>query len=170
MILLHHACMRNDFSADLIRVLVEAYPQGWTVQDNSRKTPKQYLIKSASRKDENGMLLLHRQAAHCKGLSVESLNILFEAYSEAIRIQDNFGLLPLHHACLNEVSSLDALMSLVTLYPESILVRCTSDQRHSDAFKKLRIKIFSSFNNYVATKKSKGLYFFSFPLQYQFLK
>ena len=83
--------------------------------------------ESASRKDENGMLLLHRQAAHCKGLSVESLNILFEAYSEAIRIQDNFGLLPLHHACLNEVSSLDALMSLVTLYPESILVRCTSD-------------------------------------------
>ena len=127
MILLHRACMRNGFSADLIRVLAEAYPQGWTVQDNSSRTPKQYLIESASRKDENGMLLLHRQAAHCKGLSVESLNILFEAYSEAIRIQDNFGLLPLHHACLNEVSSLDALMSLVTLYPESILVRCTSD-------------------------------------------
>ena len=126
MILLHHACMRNEFSADLIRVLVEAYPQGWTVQDNSRKTPKQYLIKSASRKDENGMLLLHQQAAHCKGLSFESLNILFDAHPEAIRIQDNFGLLPLHYACLNEVSSLDIIMSLVKLYPESILVRCTS--------------------------------------------
>jgi ankyrin repeat protein len=127
MILLHRACMRNGFSADLIRVLAEAYPQGWTVQDNSSRTPKQYLIESASRKDENGMLLLHRQAAHCEGLSVESLNILFDAYSEAIRIQDNFGLLPLHYACLNEVSTVDIIMSLVKLYPESILVRCTSD-------------------------------------------
>ena len=72
-------------------------------------------------KDENGMLLLHRQAAYSKGLSLESLNILFDAHPEAIRVQDNLGLLPLHHACLNEVTSLDALMSLVKLYPESIL-------------------------------------------------
>jgi 23S rRNA pseudouridine1911/1915/1917 synthase len=52
---------------------------------------------------------------------------MFDAYPEAIRMQDNFGLLPLHYACLNEVSSVDIIMSLVKLYPESILVRCTSD-------------------------------------------
>jgi hypothetical protein len=63
----------------------------------------------------------------CKGLNIKILNILFDAYSEAIRIQDNFGLLPLHYACLNEVSTVDIIMSLVKLYPESILVRCTSD-------------------------------------------
>ena len=127
MLLLHHACKKIEFSADLIRVLVKAYPESWTIPDYYGKTPKQYLIESASRKDENGMLLLHRQAAYSKGLSIEGVNILFDAHPEAIRIQDNFGLLPLHYACLNEVSSVDIIMSLVKLYPESILVRCTSD-------------------------------------------
>jgi hypothetical protein len=64
--------------------------------------------------DERGLSLLHRQAGNGKGLSVESVNILFDAHPEAIRMQDNFGLLPFHYACL------------VKLYPESILVHCTS--------------------------------------------
>ena len=120
MLLLHHACKKIEFSADLIRVLVKAYPESWTIPDYYGKTPKQYLIESASRKDERGMLLLHRQAVHFKGLSVKSLNMLFDAYPEAIRMQDDSGLLPIHHACLNESSSLDVLLSLFQLYPESI--------------------------------------------------
>ena len=120
MLLLHRACKMNEFSADLVCVLDEAYPESWTIPDNYGKTPKQYLIESASRKDERGMLLLHRQAVHFKGLSVKSLNMLFDAYPEAIRMQDDSGLLPIHHACLNESSSLDVLLSLFQLYPESI--------------------------------------------------
>jgi ankyrin repeat protein len=126
MLPLHNAC-NNGYSLHLIHFLIQAFPESTTVQDNNGNTPLQYLTITASRVDENGMLLLHRQAAHCEGLSFESLNILFDAYSEAIRIQDNFGLLPLHYACLNEVSTVDIIMSLVKLSPESILVRCTSD-------------------------------------------
>jgi len=47
---------------------------------------------------------------------------LFQANPEAIRLQDKSGLLPIHHASLNQASSLDALMLLVKLYPESIEV------------------------------------------------
>ena len=120
MLLLHRACKMNEFSADLVCVLDEAYPESWTIQDNYGKTPKQYLIESARRRDERGMVLLHRQAAHIKGLSVRSLNILHDAYPEAIQMQDSLGLLPIHHASLNEASSLDVLMLLLKLYPESI--------------------------------------------------
>jgi ankyrin repeat protein len=120
MLLLHRACKMNEFSADLVCVLDEAYPESWTIQDNYGKTPKQYLIESARRRDERGMVLLHRQAAHIKGLSVRSLNILHDAYPEAIQMQDSSGLLPIHHASLNEASSLDVLMLLLKLYPESI--------------------------------------------------
>ena len=125
MLPLHNAC-NNGYSLHIIRLLIQANPQSWTIQDNVGKTPRQYLNETASRHDERGMVLLHRQAAHCKGLNIKILNMLFDAYPEAIRIQDNFGLLPLHYACLNEVSTVDIIMSLVKLYPESILVRCTS--------------------------------------------
>ena len=133
MLLLHHACKKNEFSADLVRVLVKAYPKSWTIPDYYGKTPKQYLIESASRKDERGMVLLHRQAVHIKGLSVQSLNILHDAYPEAIQMQDNSGLLPIHHACLNEASSLGVLMSLLQLYPESIKARVAENKVHNNS-------------------------------------
>jgi len=121
MLLLHHAC-NNIYSPHFIHFLIQAYPESTTVQDNDGNTPLQYLTITASRVDEKGMLLLHRQAAHFRGLNVEMLPILFQANPEAIRLQDKSGLLPIHHASLNQASSLDALMLLVKLYPESIEV------------------------------------------------
>ena len=79
------------------------------------------------------MVLLHRQAVHIKGLSVQSLNILHDAYPEAIQMQDNSGLLPIHHACLNEASSLGVLMSLLQLYPESIKARVAENKVHNNS-------------------------------------
>ena len=121
MLRLHHVCI-NGYSLHLIHFLIQAYPESTTVQDNDGNTPLQYLTKTASRVDKKGMLLLHREAAHVRGLNVEILPILFQANPEAIRLQDKSGLLPIHHASLNQVSSLDALMLLVKLYPESIEV------------------------------------------------
>jgi ankyrin repeat protein len=66
------------------------------------------------------MLLLHREATNIRGLHVEMLPILLHVNPEAIRLQDKSGLLAIHHASLNEASSLDALMSLIKYYPESI--------------------------------------------------
>jgi ankyrin repeat protein len=119
MLPLHHSC-NNGYSLHLIQFLIQAYPESTTVQDNDGNTPWQYLTKAASRVYKRGMLLLHREAAHFKGLNVEILPILFNANPEAIGLQDNLGLLPIHHASLNEASSLDALMSLVKYYPKSI--------------------------------------------------
>jgi len=121
MLRLHHVCI-NGYSLHLVHFLIQAYPESTTVQDNDGNTPLQYLTKTASRVDEKGMLLLHREAAHVRGLNVEMLPILFQANPEAIRLQDKSGLLPIHHASLNQASSLDALMLLVKLYPESIEV------------------------------------------------
>jgi len=121
MLRLHHAC-KKGYSLHLIHFLIQAFPESTTVQDNNGNTPLQYLNKTASRVDEKGMLLLHREAAHFRGLNVEILPILFQANPEAIRLQDKSGLLPIHHASLNQASSLDALMLLVKLYPESIEV------------------------------------------------
>lgn len=105
-----------------IPFLIQAHPESSSVPGNDGKTPLQYLKETASCKDKRGMLLLHRQAAHSKGLSVKILPFLFKAYPEAVRVQDNLGLLPIHHACLNESSSLGIIMSLVKLYSESIVV------------------------------------------------
>jgi len=121
MLLLHHAC-NNEYSLHLIHFIFQAYPESTIVQDNDGNTPLKYLTKAASHVDERGMLLLHREAAHFKGLNVEILPILFHANPEAIRLQDKLGLLPIHHASLNEASSLDALMLLIKLYPEGIVV------------------------------------------------
>ena len=121
MLRLHHVCI-NGYSLHLVHFLIQAYPESTTVQDNDGNTPLQYLTKTASRVDKKGMLLLHREAARVRGLNVEILPILFQANPEAIRLQDNSGLIPIHHASLNQVSSLDALMLLVKLYPESIEV------------------------------------------------
>ena len=121
MLLLHHAC-RNEYSLHLIHFLIQVYPESATVPDNDGNTPLQYLSKTASRVDNKGMLLLHREATNVKGLNMEMLLILFHANPEAIRLQDKLGWLPIHHASLNQAASLEALMLLIKLYPESVAV------------------------------------------------
>ena len=116
---LHHACIKG-YSLRLIHFLFQTHPESATIQDNDGYIPLQYLNKTASRVDDRGMLLLHREAAHSKGLCVAALPLLLKANPEAIGVQDKSGWLPLHHASLNEASSLDALMLLIKLYPESI--------------------------------------------------
>jgi len=107
----------------LVPFLIEAFPEGLNVSDNDGKAPLQYLIATASHIEERGMVLLHRQAVQSKGFRLIIFVYLFLAYPEAIRLQDNLGLLPIHHACLNEMSSLDLIMLFVKLYQESIITK-----------------------------------------------
>lgn len=125
MLPLHHACKKGYLY--LIYFLIEAYPVSPTIQDNDGNTPLQYLTKTASCRDEKGMLLLHRQVGHSKDLDNKILNNAVDAYPEAIRVQDKSGLLPFHHACLNQDCPLDILISLITYYPECILLHCTRE-------------------------------------------
>ena len=121
MLPLHHAC-KNENYLRLIHFLIQAEPESSSVPDNNGKAPLQYLKETASGQDERGMTLLHRQAANFKGLNMEILDILVHANPEAARQHDDSGLLPIHYACLNEASTLDIILSLVKLYPESILL------------------------------------------------
>jgi ankyrin repeat protein len=123
MVLLHHACenaSNNGYSFHVIHLLIQAYSESTSVKDNDGNTPLQYLKETASHIDKRGMLLLHREATHLRGLHVETLPILLGANPKAILVKDESRLLPIHHAILNEASSLDALMILVKYYPESI--------------------------------------------------
>jgi len=65
MVPLHHACANagnNGYSFHVINLLIQAYPKSTNVKDNKGTTPLQYLKETASRVDERGMLLLHREA------------------------------------------------------------------------------------------------------------
>ena len=123
MLAVHHTC-KMGYSISLVCFLIQAYPESITFPDNEGRTPFQYIQVVSSEKDESGMLLLHRQAADSKWLSVGMLQILCDAYPESIQLKDKFGLLPIHYAYLNEWTSIDTLMFLLTRYPESVL-SCT---------------------------------------------
>lgn len=78
MVPLHHACANagnNGYSFHVINLLIQAYPESTDVKDNKGTTPLQYLKETASRIDERGMLLLHREATNIRGLHVEMLPI-----------------------------------------------------------------------------------------------
>ena len=120
---LHHACANNDGSnMESIKILLDAFPDSTTGKDNNDKTPSQHLKPRASERDDRGQFMLHRLASRFAGLAENTLRLLLDANFEAISSPDIYGMLPFHHACLNKESSLEVLISLVKLYPESLAV------------------------------------------------
>eukprot|EP00590_Aulacoseira_subarctica_P000554 CAMPEP_0172414548 /NCGR_PEP_ID=MMETSP1064-20121228/1204_1 /TAXON_ID=202472 /ORGANISM="Aulacoseira subarctica , Strain CCAP 1002/5" /LENGTH=368 /DNA_ID=CAMNT_0013151275 /DNA_START=43 /DNA_END=1149 /DNA_ORIENTATION=- len=112
---LHRACS-NIISLDIAMVLLDAAPESATITDTFGKTPLQNLIPVAKRKDENGMLPLHCQAAHSKSLTVNFLKLLIAAYPDSIGVRDDRGMLPFQYAFINNKSlSLDVLMYFVEM-------------------------------------------------------
>ena len=123
MIPLHHALkIQRANWVDIAALLLTASPKSETIEDSNGVTPSQLLKQAASRKDDNGKLLLHHQATGPKGFTENSLMMLFRANPEAVALPDNKGMLPFFHACLNKASSLETLMLFVKLYPESIVL------------------------------------------------
>jgi ankyrin repeat protein len=119
---LHYACSKNSVhSLDIVMLLLHACPESYSLADRYGRTPSCLLKKAASQRDDNGMLLLHRHAANSTDFDVNSFNLLFHAYPDSILIPDSRGMLPFHHVCLNEASSVDTLMSFLMLFPESIV-------------------------------------------------
>lgn len=120
---LHHACASNALgSLDIVLVLLEASEASFMIPDIHGMTPSKLLSNVASQKNGNGMLPLHRHARYSERFTVSALRQLFNAYPKGIEERDNRGILPFHHACLNAASSVDTLMALLQLYPESITV------------------------------------------------
>jgi ankyrin repeat protein len=118
MIPLHHACVSNasNFLDYVIALLDVDNTISLTLQDNQGRTPLQLLTHTSSTQDENKMLPLHRLVANSNTLSEQPLQLLIDIYPESITSPDKNGMLPFHHACLNEASSLEVLMLFVNFF------------------------------------------------------
>ena len=122
MIPLHYACENREPNAvNIAMALLDASPESDAVTDKHGKTSSQLLQEAASRRDIDGKLSLHHQAARTKGFTEQCLQFVFAAYPEGIALPDFNGMLPFHYACLNNKSlSLETLMLFLKLYPECI--------------------------------------------------
>jgi len=121
---LHHVCRNDNLNKmDAINVLLNESPKSFAVADSNGEDQLQSIKIVASQRDERGMFLLHRLAACSKGNTNEdTLRLLFNANPDAIALPDNFLMLPVHHAVLNQASSLEMLMQLIKLNPENLFL------------------------------------------------
>lgn len=111
---IHYACASGS-SSEVIKALVEAYPESKTAVDRRGRTPLHFALGdkpaspdivfllgssgAASYPDEIGMLPLHYACAF--GASEEVLYVLTDAYPEAIHTKDRRQRTPLHFALSN---------------------------------------------------------------------
>jgi hypothetical protein len=119
MVPLHHACASSATKhLEAALNLLDADGDSLHIKDKKGRT--QILQHTASSQDESKMFPLHFLATSFDSLSEKPLLLLLNAYPESIRTPDRYGMLPFHHACLNQALSLEVLMLLVSLYPEAV--------------------------------------------------
>jgi ankyrin repeat protein len=121
MVPLHYACTgsSSNFLENAI-VLLDAHKDSLQIEDNRGRTPLKLLSNRAKMPDEKGKLPLHRLVASSHTLTEQFLLFLVNAYPDSIRTADKYGMLPFHHACLNQELAVEVLMILLSLYPEAV--------------------------------------------------
>ena len=128
--LLHHACRKSgdEISCRTIAFLLHWCPNSPSIVNNNGQTPKDLLQEAACYKDSAGRLLLHRFAglkihyAFELNVTEDVINFVADAYPGSISVPDFNGMLPLHHACLNNWNCEDVLFTLLKRYPDSLVV------------------------------------------------
>jgi hypothetical protein len=116
---LHITC-RKKASLNLLKLLLDAYPECILKMDDYGKTPTQLLTDSgvAAQRDMNEMLLLHHVCSDfcnedpCYNLKL-FLKLILDAYPKGKNVLDKDNMSPLHHACAR-ANSEEALHLLVT--------------------------------------------------------
>jgi ankyrin repeat protein len=118
----NQSTLHSADSIDIILLLLKANPASATIYDYNgrRPTPPAHFSNFASEKDSKGMMLLHREVASTDGSDPNILGFLVKANPSSVTAPDNCGMLPFHHACLNEASSIETLMFLLQQYPECL--------------------------------------------------
>ena len=101
---LHHACA-NGANPDVMRILVDVYPQGKLSQDNQKRTPIHFY---ATRTSDNPTFMTE--------------NALMLTDSGAAELTDKGGMLPMHYACAYGTDTV-VLQVLAEAYPESLTAR-----------------------------------------------
>ena len=110
---LHLAC-ENGFSLVIVQRLYQLYPEAVMVQDDDGRIPlhlacqSEYasleVVEIPCRKVSGGcsieslfeQLSLHYACASCVRASVEVIQVLIEAYPNAVNVTDTDGMLPVH--------------------------------------------------------------------------
>ena len=101
---LHHACA-NGANPDVMKILVQVYPQGKVAQDNQQRTPLHFY---ATRNSDNPAFMTE--------------NALLLTDSGAPELTDKGGMLPMHYACAYGTDTV-VLQVLADAYPESLTAR-----------------------------------------------
>jgi ankyrin repeat protein len=115
---LHHACAYGA-TPEVYRILISAYPESKTTQDNQNRTPLHFYATrnsdnpsamattvdmltdtgAAELPDRGGMLPMHYACAY--GTSPAVLTVLAKSYPESFVVKENNGRTPMHLAMVN---------------------------------------------------------------------
>jgi ankyrin repeat protein len=127
MVPLHYACTgSSSFFLENVIVLLDAHKDSLHIKDNHGRTPLKLLSNTSSIPDKKGMRPLHYAVARSQTLTEQSLLVLVNAYPGSIGTADMYGMLPFHHACLNQALAVEVLMILLSFYPEAVKCFCES--------------------------------------------
>ena len=135
---LHYACKNNNVSLGIIELLIDKAPDSVRHEDNYGRCLPLHLLCDNNHLDEAaalrvvrlllekypesirqrwyGSLPIHIAAMAFK--SPEFCRVLIEAYPGSERIADILGMMPLHHACIN--NAVETVEYLYKLYPDAI--------------------------------------------------
>ena len=131
-----HILAQNDRAdSDVLKLLMEAYPESVTIPNHSAKTP---LIVAA------------------KAGNTKFAKTLLDAYPNTAQRKDPWtGMTCLHYACLSDTPSLDLIVSLLKLYPEAAKIeadKASKESLHVGGLTPLYLSISATTDTKIVTK------------------
>ena len=104
-LLLHHACMNERVTADIVRLLIKSFPGAAGGPKSSEK---------------NFQPIPLHVACWNRNTTTEIVRLLIEAYPQSVLRQSVDGGLPLHYLCRGDCAdSINVLRLLLGLYPDA---------------------------------------------------
>lgn len=164
----HFVCVNKKASYEMLKLLIDIYPECVMEQDAQGRAPLELLKESgiAERRDGNGMLFLHHACSD--GACYELLELFVDAYPKGCSAADNQGRLPwfllkkngaastsdekgtflLHRACFHG-ASLHLLKLLLDAYPEC-LTKLDENKKTPSQLLKIRMTKNSTSNSKIS--------------------
>lgn len=115
---LHHACANGDI--EVLRILVEAYPESKVAQDRRGRTPLHFAFSRSDNIASASTAGGHKQRLAVHNPMVDIVSLLSD--TNAAEISDEGGMLPMHYACAYGTGT-EVLEVLADAYPDSVFAR-----------------------------------------------